>query len=431
MKKAEVNSDKAYERLKILYDISKYLTGFESIEITFPKILTCASETFPLLTVVLIEHWEEKPHTVVWHSSKATEEQMLEAITHARDVYSYMSGATQSQSADIHKNMTSKTVLPRNAKTQNFGTNKKQNYIVLPLIIYNLPPLGALQLEGGSALDETDLEFVSALADLVSVALDRFYKTKREKELRDSLQNKVENLENERELREAFVSLLTHDLRTPLSVILGSAQFILRKPDDLKSNQKFAEKIVKHVNRVGQMITNLLDANRIHSGEKLPLKLESVNMCSLIEDTVAELGTIHGDRFVIQCPDSAELFCDPNGIRRIIENLCNNAIKYGSPNTPVTLKVKQEVENLQISVHNFGDAISTEDQKSLFDQFRRTQSALGGTHKGWGIGLTLVRGVAEAHGGSVAVESNKNSGTVFTVTLPKNANLPGDNKSEG
>ena len=425
MKKSEVSSEKAYERLKILYDISKHLTGFESVEITFPKILTCASETFPLLTVVLIEHWEESPHTVVWHSTEATEEQMLKATSHARDVYSYISGASQSQRADIHKNTTLKTELTRNAKTQNLGAEIKQNYIVLPLIVNNLPPLGALQLEGGSALDETDLEFVSALADLVSVALDRFYRTKREQELRKNLQIKIENLENERELREAFVSLLTHDLRTPLSVILGSAQFILRKPDDLIANQRFAEKIVKHVNRVGQMITNLLDANRIHSGEKLPLKREAVNMCSLIEETVAELETIHGDRFIINCAASIDLFCDPSGVRRIIENLCNNAIKYGSPNTPVTLKVKPQEENIQISVHNFGDAISTEDQKSLFEQFRRTQSAVGGTHRGWGIGLTLVRGVAEAHGGSVSVESNPGSGTVFTVTLPKNSSHPG------
>lgn len=421
MKNTEIDSKKSIERLKILYEISKHLAAFESVEITFPKILTAASETFPLVTAVLIEHWLEKPNTVIWHSSKATEEQVQKATSHARDAYSYMSGASQSQNADIHKNMALKSELLRNARTQNFTSEKKQNYIVLPLIIYNLPPLGALQLEGGSALDETDLEFVSALADLVSVALDRFYRFELEKELRKRLQNKVENLENERELREAFVSLLTHDLRTPLSVILGSAQFILRKPDDQKSINMFADKIVKHVNRVGQMITNLLDANRIHSGEKLPLKLEAVNMCNLIEETVAELVTIHGDRFVIKCAASVDIFCDPNGIRRIIENLCNNAIKYGFSDTPVMLKVQEQGEDIQISVHNFGDIISIEDQKSLFEQFRRTQSALGGAIKGWGIGLTLVRGVAEAHGGSVAVESKPDSGTVFTVTLPKDA----------
>ncbi len=421
MKDSEIGTKKTFERIRILYEISKHLAAFESVVITFPKILTSASETFPLLTVVLIEHWLERANTVVWHSPEATDEQVTNAISHARDTYSYMSGASQAQTADIHKNMALKTKILQNAKTQNVGAGKNQNYIVLPLIIDDLPPLGALQLEGGSALDETDLEFVSALADLVSVALDRFYKTKLEKELRESLENKVENLENERELREAFVSLLTHDLRTPLSVILGSAQFILRKPDDPISIHKFAEKIVTHVNRVGLMITNLLDANRIHSGEKLPLKLEAVNLCHLIEETVTELVTIHGDRFVIKCEVSVDIFCDPNGIRRIIENLCNNAIKYGSPNLPVTLGVSEQAEKIQISVHNFGEEISIEDQKSLFQQFRRSQSALGGNHKGWGIGLTLVRGVTEAHGGSVAVESKPGSGTVFTITLPKNA----------
>lgn len=423
MKSAETGAKKEYERLKTLYEIGKHLAAFESVEVTFPKILMCASETFPLLTAVLIEHWLEKPNTVVWHSSEATQDQVTKATAHARDVYSYMSGATESQSSDIHKNFALKTELLRNARTQDFGEDKKQNYIVLPLLLYNLPPLGALQLESGSSLDETDLEFVSALTDLVSVALDRFYRTKLEKELRESLQIKVENLERERELREAFVSLLTHDLRTPLSVILGSSEFILRRPDDPQSSRKFAEKIVTHVNRVGQMITNLLDANRIHSGEKLPLKLESVNLCKLIEETAAELVTIFGDRFVIKCAPAVDLYCDPNGVRRIIENLCNNAIKYGSPNSPVTLKVEHFKEEIQISVHNFGEVISIEDQKSLFQQFKRTQNAQAGVHKGWGIGLTLVKGVAEAHGGSVAVESKPDSGTVFTVTLPKDASL--------
>ena len=422
MKNAETSLKKAYDRLKVLYEIGKHLASFESVEATFPKILTCASESFPLLTVVLIEHWLEKPNTVVWHSSEATEEQVVKATAHARNAYSYMAGSNQSQSADIHKNFALKTELLRNARTQIFGEDKQQNYIVLPLIIYSLPPFGALQLEGGSALDEADLEFVSALADLVSVALDRFYKTKLEKELRQRLQDKVENLERERELREAFVSLLTHDLRTPLSVILGSSEFILRKPGDSESSRRFAEKIVTHVNRVSLMITNLLDANRIHSGEKLPLKKEAVNMCKLIEETASELVTIHGNRFIVKCAQAIDIYSDPNGIRRIIENLCNNAIKYGSPNAPVTLKVEQTEKNVQISVHNFGNTIPPEDQKSLFEQFRRTQSAQGGTHKGWGIGLTLVKGVAESHGGSVSVESKPDSGTVFIVTLPKEAN---------
>ena len=104
----------------------------------------------------------------------------------------------------------------------------------------------------------------------------------------------------------------------------------------------------------------------------------------------------------------------------MIENLCNNAIKYGS-NSPVILSLEAAGKFVKISVHNKGSIISKEDQKSLFDQFRRTNEAEESGKKGWGIGLTLVQGVAEAHGGNVSVKSEAHTGTTFTVSLPIDA----------
>lgn len=421
---------KAHIRLRTLYGISQLLSTFESVEETFPKMLTNAAESFPLLTVVLIEHWDGKPKTTIWHSADATPEQVGQAISNAKKYYLYLTGDSLAMSTHFKSNVTPTRELFRNADTQKSDQMDQSNCIFLPLIIDNLPPLGAIQFEGASKLDEMDLEFVNAMADLISVALDRSYKTKierefREKEARESLtklyrsQDKIDTLETERELREAFVSLLTHDLRTPLTVILGAAQQILRKSSDSEFTHANALKIVKQVDRVGKMVSDLLDANRIRSGETLPLKREMVELASLIQETLIDLTIIHGDRFVFMGSETVETHIDRNGIRRIIENLSNNAIKYGSPNTPVIITLEQDEKNVFICVQNEGDPISSEDQKSLFKQFRRTEKADKSHNKGWGIGLTLVRGVAEAHGGNVTVKSEPQIGTVFTVTLPK------------
>src|SRR5690606_23815423 len=94
---------KEVEQLKVLYSISKLLSTFEGIEKSFPAILGFVADTFPLRTAVLIENWEQKPNTVVWHSSEAKNEQILRATANARNEFSYLTGATISESDEIHQ----------------------------------------------------------------------------------------------------------------------------------------------------------------------------------------------------------------------------------------------------------------------------------------------------------------------------------------
>lgn len=411
-----------YERLKTLYLISKKLSTFKSVDESFPEIVNCAAESFPLMSAVLIEHWEEIPKAAVWFSAEASKSTIANALLSAKTNYSYLSGASELQTADLLKELSVEIELLLTDKSRTSGEDKK-NYIFLPLMIDNLPPLGALQLEGAIPLNEKDLEFVDALASLVSVALDRFYKTKaerasREKEISDT-KIKVDDLEMERRLRENFVSLLTHDLKSPLTAIKVAAQLICKRSNSPDICLKFGNMIFRQSDRVVKMINTLLDANQIKSGQKLDLKLETVNLNSLVAETVAELKMIHGDRFVVETDHLIENSCDAFGIKRVIENLCNNAIKYGSSDTPVKILLEETDSDILIRVQNRGQIISEEEQKRIFQQFHRTENASRKSNEGWGIGLTLVRGTAEAHGGSVEVESTAESGTIFTVKLSK------------
>ncbi|MBD1871851.1 sensor histidine kinase, partial [Cyanobacteria bacterium FACHB-471] len=103
--------------------------------------------------------------------------------------------------------------------------------------------------------------------------------------------------------------------------------------------------------------------------------------------------------------------------RRVIENLAINAVKYGAPNTPITLTLEQTETHVNLTIHNQGNPIPPDAQSILFQQFRRATSAQG--QKGWGLGLFLAKSIVEAHEGTITVESTESKGTSFIIKFPR------------
>ncbi|WP_408096887.1 PAS domain-containing protein [Peredibacter sp. HCB2-198] len=231
----------------------------------------------------------------------------------------------------------------------------------------------------------------------------------------------MKRLEIERDLRDRFVSALTHDLRTPLTAAKMSAQLLARKLSQDQDTQKFAIRISDSIDRADSMIRDLLDANLVKAGEKLPVKIASHNLDHIIADVIEDLSTVHGDRFIYTKQGSFDGYWDHEAMRRITENLLNNAIKYGSSGSPITINLTEVDERVTLSVHNMGSYISPKDRGTLFEQFKRTEEAKKGEQRGWGIGLSLVKGLVEAHHGLIKVESDQKSGTTFIVEIPLDA----------
>ncbi|RKH65567.1 PAS domain S-box protein [Corallococcus aberystwythensis] len=228
-------------------------------------------------------------------------------------------------------------------------------------------------------------------------------------------------LEEERDLRERFVATLTHDLRTPLTAAKLNAQMLARKGDDPTALFKLAARISENLDRADQMIRDLLDANRIRAGEGITLDLSSeLDLGALARETLEELALVHGGRFVLNAPQPLAGHWSRDGMRRILENLCGNAIKYGAHDRPVTVSLTEAgPDAVALRVHNWGNPIPPEHQRALFQQYRRLESAEVRAQKGWGLGLTLVEGLAQAHRGSVTLESTPETGTTFTVTVAR------------
>jgi PAS domain S-box-containing protein len=230
-----------------------------------------------------------------------------------------------------------------------------------------------------------------------------------------------EELMEERELREKFVATLTHDLRNVLSTGRLAAHFLKRQPDATADEKKLAT-VVNCFSRTEQMIQDLLAANHLHAGQPFPLKeLSTFCLKELLAETVEDLLQTFGDGLHLHCPEPIEVHWSRDDIKRVIENLSNNAKKYGKENGTIVVGARRHLENVELWVHNWGNPIPCEDQKILFEFLQRSTSARSSGKQGWGIGLTLVKGIVDSHSGSIEVKSSEEDGTNFLLRLPRDA----------
>jgi len=233
-----------------------------------------------------------------------------------------------------------------------------------------------------------------------------------------NLRNQIKKLKTEQNLRDTFVAALTHDLRTPLTAAKMSVQLLGRRHADLPTVQTSVARVSGSLDRAERMIQNLLDASRIQAGKRVALELGECDFHAVTAQTLDELAALYPERFVLKAEGVFKMKGDPLGLRRIVENLASNAAKYGAPGTPIEVLLDRTERQVSLQVRNQGAPIAADELQTIFEPFHRTRSATESAEKGWGLGLPLVRGLAEAHGGKATVTSSAEQGTCFTITLP-------------
>jgi len=229
----------------------------------------------------------------------------------------------------------------------------------------------------------------------------------------------AEQLKREAELRDLFMGVLAHDLRTPLSSIIMSAQAMTMEDDMPEGVVRNSGRIARAAQRMNVLIKQVLDFTRMRVGGGLvlaPKPSDLAELClSLLEEFRAARPGRHLELQVLGDPRGA---WDGDRLGQLIGNLVNNALTHGAPDSPVIVRVRGEDPAVVVlSVHNEGPAISAELMGTLFEPFRRVPSPTArGAEEG--LGLYVSERIAVAHGGSISASSDARE-TVFTVRLPR------------
>lgn len=223
-------------------------------------------------------------------------------------------------------------------------------------------------------------------------------------------------------MRNLFLAVLSHELRTPLATIMTSGQSLVLAAQRDKPMPEAAERVLRGARRIKSLLDDLLDYVRSGLGEGMRVVPAPVDLGRLCARIAAELGAGAPARPIeVEAVGDLGCRCDEQRIAQAISNLVVNALKYGDPGTPVRVRVDgSAAPALAISVHNGGPTIPKALRESLFDPLVRGSGAESTGHN-LGLGLYIVREIALAHGGSVAVESAQGAGTVFTLRLPRDA----------
>lgn len=222
------------------------------------------------------------------------------------------------------------------------------------------------------------------------------------------------------EQREDTIRAISHDLRNPLSAILGQAQLLTRllEKADLGRERASADAIATSARRMNAMIQDLVDAARLESGQ-LRLNLQAVGLSSFVSDLLRRLGpAMETERIRAEiAEDLPPVSADPDRLERILTNLLSNALKYSPPGTEVLVTAQQRDGEIVTSVLDRGPGIPREDLPKLFQRYGRTTAGRA-RGEGLGLGLYIARKLVEAHGGRIWVESRVGLGSNFSFSLP-------------
>jgi signal transduction histidine kinase len=288
-------------------------------------------------------------------------------------------------------------------------------------------PVGALIIERDGDLPTATRGLADALALHLSLALENARLAERQRHFAQELEEKIAGATRRlRELDQAkneFLSIASHELRTPLTALQGFSELLLTRDVPPERARRYLGHLHTESQRLGRIVSDLLDLSRIESGRGPTLERVSVDLGAMIEANVEIFASQHPrHQFEWKGRTLPALSADRDAVDRMLKNLLSNAIKYSPRGGRVRVEAGEAAdkpEMVEFTVEDDGVGIPAEALPRIFDAYVRIANPETAAAPGLGLGLSLVRGLAHAHGGSVEVESLPGKGSRFRVLLPR------------
>jgi signal transduction histidine kinase len=262
------------------------------------------------------------------------------------------------------------------------------------------------------AFSEQEVELVGLLGRLVASTVQniRAYAGER---------RTVEELRRLSALRADFVSLVSHELRSPMAAVIGAARTLQQRWRELQPEQReaFLALIGDETSRLAALIGDVLDTSRLDAGT-FTYRFGDVDLAALVGEVVATASVGQDEVPIVAHVTSPAptIRGDADRLRQVLANLIDNAVKYSPAGEPVDVSLLPANGSVQISVRDRGPGIAPDDQQLIFEKFGRVSG--GASKPGTGLGLFIARSIAEAHGGTLGVSSTPGRGATFTLRLP-------------
>jgi signal transduction histidine kinase len=287
-----------------------------------------------------------------------------------------------------------------------------ESLLAVPMVVDGRV-LGAIcaQSYRQNAYTQDDLQLLSAIAGQAAVAIHNAQLQKESAEARAMHQLDL--------LKTQFISTVSHELRSPLTPIVGYSEILTMDgygPDEIKD---MAGEINRAAVHMQLLVDDLLDLSRIEAG-RLRLQPQETQLDELLRDAVRGLVSVSSKHQIrVEVPEHLPvILADRVRVRQVIDNLVSNAIKYSPDGGAVTLLATAHEGTVRVSVSDQGPGIATDKQSRLFEAFYRVEGELTRRIRGTGLGLAICRHLVELHGGRIWVESQVGRGSTFTFTLP-------------